>query len=150
MGIELDDLPEKYRRIALEQLRRQEKPRARIAEDPPKKKSKYNAVKDERGEIRFDSRIEARRYDALVVMLRCGEIEDLRVQPEFTLTEAYTKPSGERVRAMRYRADFSYRKNGVLIVEDVKSAATKTQLYRNKRKLMYEKYGIEVQEVEAW
>lgn len=150
MGIELDDLPEKYRRIALEQLRRQEKPRARIAEDPPKKKSKYNAVKETRGAITFDSRKEARRYDALVVMLRCGEIEDLRVQPEFTLIEAYTTPEGERIRAMRYRADFSYRKQGKLIVEDVKSAATRTRVYLDKRKLMREKYGIDVVEVQEW
>ena len=48
---------------------------------------------------------------------------------------------------MRYRADFSYRRNGELIVEDVKSAATRTRVYINKRKLMQEKYGITVREV---
>lgn len=109
--------------------------------------SKYHAEKDVRGKLKFDSRKEARRYDALVLLLRRGEISDLRVQPEFTLIEAYTTPDGERVRAMRYRADFSYRRGGELIVEDVKSAATRTRVYIDKRKMMQEKYGITIQEV---
>lgn len=109
--------------------------------------SKYHAEKDVRGKLKFDSRKEARRYDALVLLLRRGEISDLRVQPEFTLIEAYTTPDGERVRAMRYRADFSYRQNGEMIVEDVKSAATRTRVYLNKRKMMQEKYGITIREV---
>ena len=82
-----------------------------------------------------------------MLLLRRGEISDLRVQPEFTLLEAYTTPNGERVRALRYRADFSYRRNGELIVEDVKSAATRTRVYLDKRKMMQEKYGITVREV---
>ena len=82
-----------------------------------------------------------------MLLLRRGEISDLRVQPEFTMIEAYTTPDGERVRALRYRADFSYRRNGELIVEDVKSAATRTRVYLNKRKMMQEKYGITVREV---
>lgn len=109
--------------------------------------SKYHAEKDVRGKLKFDSKKEARRYDALVMLLRRGEISDLRVQPEFTLIEAYTTPDGERVRAMRYRADFSYRRRGELIVEDVKSAATRTRVYIDKRKMMQEKYGITVREV---
>ena len=112
-----------------------------------KTESKYHAKKDIRGKLKFDSKKEARRYDALVLLLRSGEITDLRIQPEFTLIEAYTMPDGERVRAMRYRADFSYRQNGEMIVEDVKSAATRTRVYLNKRKMMQEKYGITVREV---
>jgi hypothetical protein len=150
MGIELSDLPEKYRRIALAQMGGRKKPPKITEEIPPGKGGKYHAVKETRGAITFDSRKEARRYDALVVMLRCGEIEDLRVQPEFTLIEAYTTPEGEKIRAMRYRADFSYRKQGQLIVEDVKSAATRTRVYLDKRKLMREKYGIDVVEVQEW
>ena len=117
------------------------------AREEKKKASKYHAEKDKRGNLKFDSRKEARRYDALVLLLRRGEITDLRIQPEFTLIEAYTMPDGERVRAMRYRADFSYRKNGEMIVEDVKSEATRTRVYLDKRKMMQEKYGITVREV---
>ena len=51
------------------------------------------------------------------------------------------------MRALRYRADFSYRENGALVVEDVKSSATRTRTYLDKRKLMREIHGIEVREV---
>ena len=112
-----------------------------------KTESKYHAKKDIRGKLKFDSKKEARRYDALVLLLRRGEISDLRVQPEFTLIEAYTTPGGERVRALRYREDFSYRRGGELIVEDVKSEETTTRVYLNKRKMMQEKYGITIREV---
>ena len=141
MAIRLDDLSPSAQKRAMQLYA------ADGAGEEKKKASKYHAEKDKRGNLKFDSRKEARRYDALVLLLRRGEISDLRVQPEFTLIEAYTMPGGERVRAMRYRADFSYRKNGELIVEDVKSAATRTRVYLNKRKMMQEKYGITVREV---
>ena len=150
VDIKISDLPEQHQKRALELLREQERKRK-----PPDIRSaepggKYGAVKEDRGKIRFDSKKEARRYDALVVMLNCGEIEDLRIQPEFTLIEAYTTPEGERIRAMRYRADFSYLKLGKLIVEDVKSPATRTRVYLDKRKMMRDKYGIDVVEVQQW
>ena len=47
-------------------------------------KTKYGSRKDTRGELRFDSQKEARRYDELMVMLRGGIISDLRLQPQFT------------------------------------------------------------------
>lgn len=150
MSISINDLPERHQKKAMELLQKQERKRK-----PPDIRSaepggKYGAVKEDRGKIRFDSKKEARRYDALVVMLNCGEIEDLRIQPEFTLLEAYTTPEGERIRAMRYRADFSYRKQGKLIVEDVKSPATRTRTYLDKRKMMQDKYGINIVEVQDW
>ena len=86
-------------------------------------------------------------------MLKTGTIRDLRLQPEYTLVEAYTTPDGKRVRAERYRADFSYRirfdgrKEWALVVEDVKSRATQTAIYRSKKKRMLEIYGIDVKEV---
>ena len=141
MAIRLDDLSPEAQKRAMQLYA------ADGAGEEKKKASKYHAEKDKRGNLKFESRKEARRYDALVLLLRRGEISDLRVQPEFTLIEAYTTPDGERVRAMRYRADFSYRRGGELIVEDVKSAATRTRVYLDKRKLMQEKYGITVREV---
>lgn len=113
-----------------------------------KQKQKYHAVKDNRGEVKFDSKAEARRFDALMLLLKAGAISDLKLQPQFTLQEAYTTPDGTRVRAIRYVADYSYRLNGDLIVEDVKSKATKTRVYQIKKKLLQEKYGITVKEVE--
>ena len=97
--------------------------------------------------LKFDSKREAARFSELLAQLHAGEISDLRLQPEFTLIEAYTTPSGERVRAERYKADFSYRRNGELVVEDVKSPATKTKVYAIKRKQVLDKYGISITEV---
>ena len=111
------------------------------------------------GVLRFDSQKEARRYDELAALERAGEIRDLRLQVDFTLQEAYTDGEGRRVRAIRYRADFTYEQvrddpwaeyEGsfwVLVVEDVKSRATRTKEYIMKRKLMKERFNIDIQEV---
>lgn len=114
--------------------------------------AKYGNKKTVRNGITFDSQKEAARYDALMLLQAAGEIKDLRLQPEFTLQEAFTTPDGERVRAVRYRADFSYRrrvKEGVdtrweRVVEDVKGFRTKD--YELKRKLMLG-LGIKVTEL---
>ena len=115
----------------------------------PKKASKYHSAPAERGELRFDSQKEARRYDELMVMLRAGIISDLRLQPQFTLQESYVTETGERIRAIRYTADFSYIRevSGEKIVEDVKSGPTRTKEYLRNRKFMRSMYGIDVREV---
>lgn len=106
--------------------------------------NKYHNRKATRGGITFDSQKEAARYDELMLLLRAGRIERLKLQPEFTLQEAFTTPQGEKVRAVRYRADFSYIQDGVEIVEDVKGCKTKE--YQLKKKLMAGK-GITVREI---
>lgn len=88
--------------------------------------------------LKFDSKAEARRYLYLWGQYGAGQIHDLKLQPEFTLQEAYTTPTGERVRAIRYRADFSYERDGETIVEDVKGMETKE--FKLKAKLFAEKY----------
>ena len=112
-----------------------------------REKTKYGSRKDTRGELRFDSQKEARRYDELMVMLRAGIISDLRLQPQFTLQESYITETGERIRAVRYTADFSYKFGGKLVVEDVKSTATRTKEYLRNRKFMRSKFGIDIQEI---
>ena len=175
MGIELKDLSPAYQIKAMQQIAEQDRRRAAARA----KKSKYQNQKDQRtaetGKIvRFASKKEARRYDVLMARLRAGEIRDLRLQPQFTLQEAYTTPEGVRVRAIRYQADFQYRekpswtweeagflgctgsvadfyddvgKEWPLVVEDVKSKATKTRVYEMKKKLMLERFNITIQEV---
>lgn len=106
--------------------------------------NKYGNKKAIRGNITFDSQKEANRFDELMLMLRAGIIKDLRLQPEFTLQEAFTTPQGEKIRAIKYRADFQYIRDGVTVVEDVKGYKTKD--YELKRKLMAGK-GITVQEI---
>lgn len=140
MNIDVRSLPPKYQKQVLAKA---------IAQQGRKREPKYRNLKTERmvdgRRIAFDSRKEAQRYDQLKAMLKRGEIENLRMQQDFTLIEAYTSASGERVRAMRYRADFTYYRDGIFTVEDVKGMKTKE--YQMKKKLMMEKYGIEVREV---
>lgn len=109
--------------------------RAQIA-GKPKVRNKYGAIKTTSNGIRFDSRAEADRYEVLMAMLKAGTISDLRLQPHFTLAEAWKTPDGDPVRSIVYIADFSYWRNGHLIIEDVKSKATRTPQYAMKRKLM--------------
>ena len=109
--------------------------------------AKYHNAPAERAGIRFDSQKEARRYDELMVMLRAGIISDLRLQPQFTLQESYVTETGERIRAVRYTADFSYKFGGKLVVEDVKSKPTRTKEYLRNRKFMRSKFGIDIQEI---
>lgn len=119
-----------------------------------KQSSKYHNTPtprqtDDGKEIRFDSKKEAERFDELMLLMKAEKISELKLQADFTLQEAYTLPNGNRVRAIRYKADFTYRDaNGNLVVEDVKSRATKTRVYGIKKKLMLEKFGVEIREIE--
>ena len=122
-------------------------PLAKGSQDARGSRGKYRNQAAARGELRFDSQKEARRYDELMTMLRAGLITDLRLQPQFTLQESYITETGQRIRAVRYTADFSYKFGGKLVVEDVKSTATRTKEYLRNRKFMRSKFGIDIQEV---
>lgn len=114
-----------------------------------KQNQKFHNKPDIRGNIKFDSKKEARRYDELMLRLQAGQIEKLKLQKQFTLQESYVTPDGERIRAIRYVADFSYIDcaTGLEVVEDVKSRATKTDKYKIKKKLMQEIYSITIVEI---
>lgn len=112
------------------------------------KTAKYRNSKTTVNGITFDSKKEAERYLLLLSLQNLNGITDLKLQPEFTLQEACKTPQGESIRAIRYRADFSYMRGGRLVVEDVKSEHTrKLAEYRMKYKLVLEKYGIKIEEV---
>ena len=167
MGVDVKDLPPAYQAQALRKLmererRKQRAPLPSPADAPTGGGRKYHNKPTERvtpagNVLRFDSQKEARRYDELATLGRAGKIRDLRMQVDFTLQEAYTDSQGRRVRAIRYRADFTYQKPSfvdrdgetcwALVVEDVKSKATKTKQYAMKRKMMQEHFGIYIQEV---
>lgn len=131
-----------------------DKAAAEAAAKADTKRKYHNTPTDRDGaegkKIRFDSQKEAKVYDELMIRLQAGRIRDLKLQPQFTLQEAYTTPDGTRVRAIRYVADFSFYDcdNGRERVWDVKSKATKTRVYAIKRKLMMERFEIEVEEIE--
>ena len=121
------------------------------------KAPKYHNQPDSRGNLRFDSKKEARRYDELMLMLKAGQIRNLRLQQQYTLQESYITETGERVRAIHYVADFAYErptapdKYGTVfwlpVVEDVKSRATKTAQYEMKKKLLRERFNLTITEV---
>ena len=99
--------------------------------------------------ITFDSKRESERYQELKALASRNLIEDLRHQVPFELAPGVRFSDEKRAKpALRYVADFAYRLDGRLVVEDVKSTITaKVAAYRIKRHLMLAVHGIEVQEV---
>ena len=96
---------------------------------------------------RHDSKKEARRWGDLLLLEKAGQITDLRHQPTFVLRG----PDGSFLRydsgrRATYRADSSYTENGLLVVEDVKSEATRTPVYKLKRAIM-RSMGYDIREV---
>lgn len=106
-----------------------------------KKRLKYGNKKTVIDGRVFDSKKEAGRYLQLRMMQTAGLIKNLQCQVEYRL-----EVEGSKI--AKYIADFCYEENGVEVVEDVKSSATrKLPTYRLKKKLMKAIFGIEIKEV---
>lgn len=84
-----------------------------------------------------------------MLMQRGGYISNLRLQVPYELIPSQRVNGKVVERKVRYVADFVYfdKERNEEVVEDVKSEATKTELYRVKKKLMRYVHGIEVREV---
>lgn len=117
-------------------------------------KSKYGSRKVAIDGITFDSKKEAARYQELKLLERAGEIHYLQLQVKFTLIPAqYENPNsltksgrGKCLeRECSYIADFVYYQDKKIVVEDTKGF--RTEAYKIKRKLMLERYGIQIREV---
>ena len=104
-------------------------------------KLKYGNVPVREGGAYFSSTGEFKRWCELKLLEKAGQIFDLKRQVPFDLTV-------NTVNICKYVADFTYRDHGIfggaLIVEDYKSAATKTPIFDIKRKLMMACHGIDV------
>lgn len=108
--------------------------------------NKFHARKVKVDGIIFDSKKEANRYCELMILQRAGKIQNLQRQVRYLLIPAQYDDEGNRIESYcNYIADFVYRENGKLIVEDVKGF--KTPEYILKRKLMLSVYGIRIKEV---
>ena len=97
---------------------------------------------------KFDSMLERRRWEELKIMHAGGMIMCLERQPSFELivTNVHT---GKVETACKYIADFAYYRkfgDGNRVIEDCKSPATRTPVYRLKAKLMKAIYGITIYE----
>lgn len=95
--------------------------------------SKYGNRKVIIDNIKFDSIKESRRYTQLKLLQQAGEISELQLQVSFELI-----PKQKDERKCTYMADFVYKENGKIVVEDVKGK--RTQAYVIKRKLFKYKY----------
>lgn len=97
-------------------------------------RQKYGNKKVEYDGILFDSTKEKNRYIVLKQAESSGLISDLTLQPRWELLpakkETYVKHLKTKDKIcertlmlpIHYTADFSYIKNGILVVEDVKSS----------------------------
>lgn len=83
----------------------------------------------------FASKKEARRYEALKLLERAGEIVGLSLQPRFPLIV-------NGVKVCTYVGDFRYSERGKSVIED--SKGFETPEFKIKRNLMLACYGIEV------
>lgn len=91
--------------------------------------------------IKFQSKLEAERYQQLKFLLRADEIADLKLQPEFQIFEGYIDPlTGEKHKSRYYIGDFQYVdvRNHQTIVEDTKGI--ETDVFKLKWELVQEKY----------
>lgn len=104
-----------------------------------KKRQKYGAQRTMIDGITFDSKKEATRYAELKLLERGKQISFLETQVRFPLVINGTL-------CATYVADFRYVRDGAVIVEDVKSTATMTPVYRIKKKLMKALRNIEILE----
>lgn len=125
------------------------------------RRSKYGNRKTVVDGITFDSQKEAQRYRELLLLERAGKISYLDRQTKFTLIPAQREPSTETYKRgcnkgkpkpgkllekeCSYIADFAYFQDDKYVVEDTKGV--RTEAYKIKRKLMLERYGIQIREV---
>lgn len=115
----------------------------RLIRIPEKSTHKFRAKATEIDGIKFASKAEATRYSELKLLERARQIEGLELQPKFRMVV-------NDALICTYIADFAYRLPNTdrKIVEDVKSPATRTEVYRLKIKLLAALHGIEVTEVQ--
>ena len=123
-----------------------------------KKRPKYGNKKVEYQGQLFDSKREMQRYVVLKEAEEKGLISDLRTQVTFELIPAITEEYVEHLktkdkiktrvlqRAVTYKADFVYIKDGEEIIEDVKiSKALIPKEFSLKEKIFFWKYGKRIQ-----
>ncbi|MEK6883265.1 MAG: DUF1064 domain-containing protein [Nanoarchaeota archaeon] len=96
--------------------------------------NKYKNIRTKYDGINFASKKEKIRYQELKLLEKASKIEDLELQPEFTLQIGFTDRDGNKHRPIVYRADFTYLEEGSEIVEDCKGV--RTEVYKIKKKML--------------
>lgn len=86
--------------------------------------SKYLSHKTVIDGIVFDSKDEAKYYEALKIRKYRGEIQNFELQPKFTLINGFKK-NGKTYRAITYTPDFTiYHNDGSVEYVDIKGITT--------------------------
>lgn len=113
-----------------------------ISEKP--KKQKFNAVPTTVDGVRFDSKKEASRYAELKRMEKAGLISHLELQPKFRLMSGDKPVVYDSGQQAVYVADFAYFSPELnkRVIEDVKSKATKTPVYKLKKALVHAQFPM--------
>ena len=132
-------------RMTPKQARNLFKQKGTTKETKPKK-SKYKNIRVQYNGKWFDSKKEMRRYQQLELLQRAGKIKNLCCQVTYDLLPT-TCIGGQTQRKTTYTADFVYWdiEKDCEVVEDAKGM--RTDVYKIKRKLMWEILGKEVREV---
>lgn len=120
---------------------------------PGARKNKYGAKGEYVDNVYFDSQAEVKRYKELKLLLAAGAIKNLQVHPVYRLHVPSMDGCGAFLGSKEvatYEADFAYWdcENRERVVEDVKSVATRTALYKLKRRWLAAEHGITIREVE--
>lgn len=107
--------------------------------------SKYRAKPCVIDGFRFDSQLEASRYQELKLMEKAGAIAELKVHPRYRLSAM--RWSGEEATVGVYEADFDYLHvhSCERVIEDVKGV--RTPMYRWKKKHFEIQYDHKIREI---
>lgn len=124
------------------------------------KGQKYHNKKIEIDGIKFDSTKEGKRYLVLKQALTDGIIQDLKLQVKYELIPSIKEEYVEHLKTkdkiktitlqlpITYTCDFQYKKDGELVVEDIKaSPKLLPKEFTLKEKLMFWKYRIKIRKV---
>lgn len=124
------------------------------------KRSKYNNKKVVYQGISFDSKKEMERYMYLLDAQMNGVITELQTQVKFELIPAVREEYIEHLKtkdkvktrtlqlAITYTCDFSYKKDGELVIEDVKASPKMLpKEYILKKKLLFAIHRINIKEI---
>ena len=96
---------------------------------------------------KFDTVSEKNRYLELKRMENAGTVAELKCRPKWEIIPAQRTENGT-LKSSHYTADFSYIKDGKLVVEDVRNGRIyDIGEFRLKKKLMYLVHGILIDEI---
>lgn len=98
-------------------------------------RNKYFAHKTKVDGITFDSHKESFVYQQLLLMQKAKKISKLLLQPEFVLQQPYTNSAGIKIKAIKYRADFSFYDHEEKCFRVVDVKGFKTAVYKLKKKM---------------